>query len=165
MFSSIGRILISMGVFWIAFVMLFVIIGVFGLDNFMFYLFMGIGVVILIGGIWLSIKEKKWERESKEKAETLAKNGFPTRARITFVDKNYSVLVNQKPVYSIVECVFDDSFGNQHITRKEDVDSDLVIRAQLKVGDEIDILYMPNDPTVTGLLIKDPYEALRQQAT
>ena len=72
------------------------------------------------------------------------------------MDKDYSFLVNEKPIYSVVEFVFTDHMGRQHTARKQQVESDLVIRSSITVGSEVDIKYMSADPDKNVLLIKDP---------
>ena len=118
------------------------------------------GFVLLVVGLGLyiagSIGDRELMRKIAEKArftEEIAASGIPVRARVTFVDKNYSLLVNQKPVYSIVEYTYEDHLGRPHIGRKTNVDSDLVIRAQLAVGSEVDVKYLASIPDESVLLI------------
>lgn len=119
-------------------------------------LFFGAFSVLImgIGGI-LSVREKRLARKNQALTLDLMTNGLPAKARITFVDKNYSVLFNQKPIYSIVEYTFSDNAGRQYICKKDTVDSDSVIRSQIKVGDEVDLKYSPLDPNLNMLLVKD----------
>jgi hypothetical protein len=115
-------------------------------------IFMIIGAVMLIGG---RAKAKK----NKALAEKIFAMGVPTEATITFVDKNYGLLVNNKPIYSIVEFKFRDGGGAERIGRKNNVSSDLVIRLKLEVGSKVPIKYMNEDPGQNILILKDPNAA------
>lgn len=119
------------------------------------------GASLLVGALLLVIGLFK-RKKKKEAAEELAKFGIDAKARVTFVDKNYYILVNQTPIYSIVEFEFRDGRGNVIIGRKDKVESDLVIRNKIEVGSEVDIKYMPGDPSINGLLLADPRLARRQ---
>ncbi len=66
------------------------------------------------------------------------------------------MLVNEKPIYSIVEFTFRDSSGMEQTGRKEDVDSDLVIRNRIEVGGEVSIKYLPENPKENILILTDP---------
>jgi hypothetical protein len=121
------------------------------------------GLILLGVGLFLFITGKISDRklgilmaQKAQKAEDIANNGIPARGRVTFVDKNYSLLLNEKPIYSIVEFTYEDHLGRPHIGRKENVDSDLVIRAQIAVGSEVDIKYMAANPDENALLIREP---------
>ena len=114
-----------------------------------------IGVMIVIGAIlWLTGNVKG--KETQALAMKIFKEGRLTRGKVTFVDKNYSLLVNEKPIYSIVEVVFNDEMGREHVSRKENIESDLVIRSQVVIGSEIDMKYLREDPTKNVFLIWDP---------
>ena len=91
MFSPIEWFIFSMGIYWIAFALLFVAAGVFDFINFFLFVLR----YRCTGVHWRNNahRQKKWNREAQEKANALARNGFKTRVRITFVDKNYSILV------------------------------------------------------------------------
>ena len=118
------------------------------------------GLILLVVGLVLFLtgraSDRKFLREKTQKAENLLENGLQARGRVTFVDKNYSVLLNEKPIYSIVEFTFEDHMGRPHISRKDNVDSDLVIRAQIIVGSQWDVKYLANNPDENALLIRDP---------
>ena len=108
-----------------------------------------IGVILVISGFMQRGK-------NKAKAEQLLTVGVPARARVTFVDKNYSMLVNEKPIFSIIEFTFTDRYGRIYTGRKTQADSDLVIRNQIVVGSEVDIRYMPENPQENMIILKDP---------
>lgn len=108
-----------------------------------------IGALMLVRGIFRA-------RAVKGAIQKVVQQGVAARGSVTFVDKNYRLLVNQKPIYSIVEFTFRDAAGNMRTGRKEDVDSDLVIRNRIEVGSEIDLKYLPDNPDETILLLSDP---------
>jgi len=121
----------------------------------LFVFWIAIGAMILIGGIlWITGNAKG--KEKQELAAKIFKEGILTRGKVTFVDKNYNLLVNEKPIYSIVEVVFNDEMGREHVSRKDNIESDLVIRSQVVIGSEIDLKYMRDDPTKNAFIIWDP---------
>jgi len=157
----LGRFLVLIAIAMAAFLGLFIAIDLLflkeGSFTFMTLLpfWIAIGAMILIGAIlWITgdISGKKTE----DLAQKIFKEGRLTRGKVTFVDKNYSLLVNEKPIYSIVEVVFTDEMGREHVARKENIESDLVIRSQVVIGSEIDMKYMRDDPTKTVFLIWEP---------
>jgi hypothetical protein len=77
----------------------------------------------------------------------IAQTGIEKEATVTFVDKNYNLLVNNRPIYSIVEYKYQDDFGNEYANRVDNVSTDSVIRNKIEVGSTIKIKYLPNDPT------------------
>lgn len=114
-----------------------------------------LGAMIVIGVIlWLTGNVKG--KETQELATKIFKEGILTRGKVTFVDKNYGVQINEKPIYSIVEVVFNDEMGREHVSRKENIESDLVIRSQVVIGSEIDMKYLREDPTKNVFLIWEP---------
>ena len=121
------------------------------------YLLSGVGSILemVLGSVLLVIGRSK-KKAKEELALQIYNQGIPAKARVTFVDKDYSYLVNEKPIYSVVEFVFTDHMGRQHTARKQQVESDLVIRSSISVGSEVDIKYMSADPEKNVLLIKDP---------
>lgn len=115
-----------------------------------------VGIVLLITG-GISDREFKAQREQKLRlAEDIFHHGLSARGRVTFVDKNYSVLVNQKPIYSSIEVLFEDNLGRPHVTRKDNVDSDLVIRARIAVGSELEVKYQAGNPDENVVLVPEP---------
>ena len=75
---------------------------------------------------------------------------------VTFVDNNYNILVGDAPIYSIVEFTFRDSAGQEHTSRKENVNRELVIRNKIEVGGQVNLKYIPTNPDENGLLLMDP---------
>jgi hypothetical protein len=105
-------------------------------------LFVGIGAIMTLGGLIGMARGAKKAGLDKRIAQT----GTETEATVTFVDKNYSMLVNNRPIYSIVEYQYQDEFGNEHTNRIENVSTDAVIRNKVEVGSKIRIKYLPEDP-------------------
>ena len=156
----IGFFLIIIGIGWAALLGLMAVLELlFGGKNpkpMDFVYVMPFGAVLLIIGAILYLAAKREAKKQEVRAVNIYENGIPGRGRVTFVDKNYNLLVNNKPVYSIVEFTFEDHQGRPHIGRKENVDSDLVIRAQIAVGSQVDIKYMASNPDENALLIREP---------
>lgn len=159
-----GRFLTFFGIFWFGMLVLLYLLGTFGKVGGPFPIEALVtlipGAILLVVGLALyipgSISDRKFLEEHARRAKNLFDNGLPARGKITFVDKNYSVLLNQKPIYSIVEFTFEDHLGRPHTSRKENVDSDLVIRAQISVGSEVDVKYLKENPDENALLVRDP---------
>ena len=61
----------------------------------------GLGMLFAIGGIRGRIKGSKQAKENL----LIIQTGTSAEGTVTFVDKNYSFLVNQRPVYSIIEYI------------------------------------------------------------
>jgi len=116
----------------------------------------GIALVFFVTGVLVWLRAKSAAAKNQELAMKIFNQGVLTRGKVTFVDKNYSLLVNNKPIYSIVEVAFTDEMGREHVARKENIESDLVIRSQVVIGSEIDMKYLREDPTKTVFLIWDP---------
>jgi hypothetical protein len=102
----------------------------------------GLGVLFTLGGL---IGVAKGSKKKQEGARIML-SGTEALAKVTFVDKNYSMLVNRKPIYSIVEYVYEDKYGQQHTNRIENMNSDQVIRLQIQVGGTVRIKYANDDP-------------------
>ena len=83
----------------------------------------------------------------------ILQTGIDAQATVTFVDKNYSFLVNNKPIYSIVEYEYVDKNGVKHTRRIDNLNSDLVIRKKIEVGNTIKIRYSQTDYSQSIMLI------------
>jgi len=127
--------------------------------NITMLIFGGLGLVFMIIGAVMFIRGRGQAKKNKALAEKIFAMGMPAEATVTFVDKNYSLLVNNKPIYSIVEFKFRDGSGMERVGRKNNVSSDLVIRLKLEVGSKVQIKYMNEDPDQNILILKDPTAA------
>lgn len=115
------------------------------------------GAFVLIFVVTLIILSalRKFSGGSKKLMEQkmhIAQNGTETEGIVTFVDKNYSMLVNNKPIYSIVEYTFQDKAGTKYVRRIDNLNSDLVIQKQIKVNEPIRIKYLPEDPNQSVIM-------------
>jgi hypothetical protein len=111
--------------------------------------FFAVGAILLVGGLIGAGKTRK-------KALAIFEKGVAAKGTVTFVDKNYGILVNNTPIYSIVEFTFQDARGITITSRKPNVSSDLVIRNRIEVGGHVAIKYLPDDPEQNILLLADP---------
>ena len=133
-------------------------------------LFIGIGLIILIsllgvvliglamtlgGGFMVFLGIRGLKKGSADK-QALDREGVNTQGNVTFVDRNYSILINNQPVYSIVEYHFRDFMGRDFTGRKEDVQSELVIRNKIEVGSQVTVRYVARNPLQNTLLLTDP---------
>jgi hypothetical protein len=130
-----------------------------GLANLNMVVFGGLGLVFMIIGAVLFLRSRIKGKQNKALAEKIFAMGVPAEATITFIDKNYGMLVNNKPIYSIVEFTFRDSSGGERVGRKNNVSSDLAIRLKWEVGSKVQIKYMNEDPDQNILIMKDPAAA------
>ncbi len=110
-----------------------------------------VGGLLTIGGIINLIGGVARHGELKE----IAASGLQTGARITFLDRNYTLLLNNRPVYMIVEYVFRDSLGQEFIRRTENIKTDLVIRMGWQVGSNIQVCYLPQNPFKSGIMFSE----------
>ena len=93
-----------------------------------------------------TLQQENDPQQSRMAAEIM-ETGISTTAQVTFVDRNYRVLINNRPVYSIVEYVYQDDLGNKYSKRIDRVSSEAVIRNQIAVGSTVDIKYSSTDPS------------------
>lgn len=112
-------------------------------------LFAGIGLFNMVGSVISGVRKRVLALRINEE-------GVETQATVTFVDRNYSTLINNRPIYSIVECKFTDISGREHVSRKDTISSELVIRNHIEVGDTIDIKYLAEAPSQNIFLILEP---------
>ena len=113
------------------------------------FVLFGVGVLLLVNGLRKTLARSKLAKE-------IFARGALTKGTVTFADKNYSVLVNGKPIFSSVEFTYQDSAGKTHTGRKDNVNSDLVIRAKIAVGSPVAIKYLPENPDKNILILEDP---------
>jgi hypothetical protein len=113
------------------------------------------GIMGGLGAIFLVISLIGFARGSKQgkQHQYIMQNGIPTEGTVTFVDKNYLVLVNNKPIYSIVEYIYKDKIGNQYTRKLTNANSDLIIRNQIQVGSKINVKYSVENPAESLLII------------
>jgi len=104
--------------------------------------FAGIGALMTLGGLIGVIRGAK----NSKLAGHIAQTGTEAEATVTFVDKNYAMLVNNRPIYSIVEYTYQDELGNEYANRIENVSTDAIIRNKVEVGSTIRIKYLPAEP-------------------
>ena len=109
-------------------------------SNIKMYVGLGIGGLGLFFAIVGFIGLAKASKQQKRNLYIM-KTGIDAQARVTFVDKNYALLVNKKPIFSIVEYTYQDKMGNQYTRKLNNINSDMVIRKQIQVGSTIAIKY------------------------
>ena len=159
----IGGFLILFGVIWTG-IILAVSRGVANSGapaqvNTVMHLMMGVGAVIFAIGVLMLIFGLIRGKKKRQLAMDIFQRGTLVKGTVTFVDKDYSMLVNNKPIFSIVEFTFQDSAGNTHTARKTGVNSDLVIRNKIEVGGQVAAKYLPENPGLNVLLLQDPAAA------
>ncbi|PLW92047.1 MAG: hypothetical protein C0592_12750, partial [Marinilabiliales bacterium] len=111
----------------------------------------GLGGIFLISGIIGFFRHKQAYKERLY----IMRTGVETEGTVTFVDKNYSFLVNNRPIFSIVEYIYEDKYGNSHSRRVNSISSDIVVRNQIQVGSIIAIKYAIEDPSKSIILLQE----------
>jgi hypothetical protein len=127
-----------------------------GVANINLFVFGGLGLVFMAVGAFMFVRGRSQAKKREALAERIFAMGVPAEGTVTFIDKNYGLLVNNKPIYTIVEFTFRDGSGQERVARKNNVSSDLAIRLKLEVGSKVQIKYMNEDPDQNILLLKDP---------
>lgn len=108
-----------------------------------------LGLIFFAAGIRGRARSKK----QQEQIQHIMKTGIEAEGTVTFVDKNYSMLVNKKPVYSIIEYTYTDRTGQQHMRRVETVPSDYVIRRNIQVGGKVAVKYATENYSQSTILL------------
>jgi len=108
-----------------------------------------LGLLFLLIGLRSNIRASK---QKKQIAHILL-TGIATEGTVTFVDKNYALLVNKKPIYSIVEYSYFDGSGTQYMRRVDTIPSDSVIRNNIQVGGKVNIKYSAEDASQSTILL------------
>jgi hypothetical protein len=109
----------------------------------------GIGTIMTLSGLIGVLRGTK-----KAKLDShIAQTGTETEATVTLVDRNYALLVNNRPVYSIVEYTYQDELGNEYSNRVENIKTNDVIRNKVEVGGKVRIKYLPEEPGKSVMVI------------
>lgn len=113
------------------------------------------GFLGLLGGLFvLSGLVARGRSSSRAKRQRrILETGIDAEGTVTFVDRNYTILVNRTPVYSIVEYTYQDRAGTAHTRRVDQVASEIVIRKQIQVGSKISVKYAPENPAESVMLL------------
>jgi hypothetical protein len=109
----------------------------------------GLGLIFVLGGVYGMVRGSQQAKRN----QYLTQNGIAAEGTVTFVDKNYYTLVNNRPIYSIVEYTYLDKAGNQHTRRVDNLSSDVVIRNQVQVGGKVTIKYSQENPGESVILL------------
>jgi hypothetical protein len=109
----------------------------------------GLGFLFAAGGLIGIVSGRKQNKRNLY----ILQNGIAVEGTVTFVDKNWAVLVNKNPIYSIVEYTYPDKTGNQHTRKVSNISSEMVIRKQIQVGSRIPIKYAPENPAESVMVL------------
>lgn len=117
-----------------------------------YYLCCGLG---LLGGLFAAFGVKGMMQASQQakRNQYIMQYGIEVPGTVTFVDKNYTLLVNNRPIYSIVEYTYKDKAGNDHVRRINNMNSEIVIRKQIVVGAAIQVKYAPENPAESVMVL------------
>lgn len=109
------------------------------------------GILILVGGFLCVlgfISRIRGAAAVKQNAHIM-RTGVETEGTVVFVDRNFYVLVNKRPVYSVVEYTFKDASGKEYTRRIDTVPADLTIRNKVEVGSKVKVKYLPENPAAS----------------
>jgi hypothetical protein len=159
--TNFNHIVSHTGVVMVSNVFLFVGIVLLGTGILSYFSFSGnsafipLGILGGIGLLFTFLGLTGRNRDSKQAKLNLfiTQTGVETEGIVLFVDKNYYILLNKKPIYSIVEYKYSDSNGTEHIRKVDNIPSDLVIRNKIEVGGTVKIKYLKEDPKQSVILI------------
>ncbi|NPV01783.1 MAG: hypothetical protein HPY53_10425 [Brevinematales bacterium] len=102
-----------------------------------------LGLIFLILGISGMGKDAGRVKMMKYILQT----GADAEGTVTFVDKNFRILINHLPIYSIVEYKFTDMNGQEYVKRSDNVSSEMVVRSGIAVGKKVKVKYLQTDPS------------------
>lgn len=109
----------------------------------------GLGLLFIVMGLIARGRAVKQQKQIQHIVQT----GIPAEGTVTFVDKNYSIRVNKRPVYCFLEYTYQDSSGNQYTRRIDTMPSDFVIRNNIQVGTKVAIKYASEDASQSAILL------------
>lgn len=109
-------------------------------------IFIVVGLAMTAGGIAAVFFGLRMRRNLQSAKSDLLARGLAAEATVTFVDRNYGMLVNNRPIYSIVEFTFTDMSGMQRTAKINDASSEWVIRNKIEVGSTVTVKYLPENP-------------------
>jgi len=118
-------------------------------QNIFTYSFVGIGALMSFFGVISLVRGGRSSKMTKK----ILQEGVEGQGTITFVDRNYQVRINGRPIYSIIEYAYKDSMGNQYANRIDDANTEFVIRAGWQVGVQIPIKYLSEDPQKSAIIM------------
>lgn len=118
-------------------------------QNIFTYTFVGVGALMSFFGVISLIRGGRSSQMTKKVLE----QGVEGQGTITFVDRNYQVRINGRPIYSIVEYTYTDSMGTQYVNRINDANTEFVIRAGWQTGVTIPIKYLSEDPQQSAIIM------------
>lgn len=118
-------------------------------QNLFTYIFVGVGALMSFFGVISLFRGGRRSQMTKK----VLQEGTAGQGQITFIDRNYSVQINNRPVYSIVEYTYQDGMGNQYVNRVTDANTEFVIRAGWQVGTTIPIKYLSDNPQQSALVM------------
>jgi hypothetical protein len=110
--------------------------------------FGGVGaLLVVLGGISV-FRGRQTGQLHKQILET----GVDAAGEVTYVDKNYRILINNAPIYSIVEYKYRDSSGMEYVNRMDRISTESVVRSGIAVGSQIQIKYLSEDPSQSTIV-------------
>lgn len=118
-------------------------------QNLFTYIFVGVGGLMSFFGVISLIRGGRASNMTKK----VLQEGTAGQGKITFIDRNYRVQINNRPIYSIVEYTYTDGLGNQYVNRIDNANTEFVIRAGWQIGMTIPIKYLSDNPQQSAIVM------------
>ena len=111
------------------------------------------GAILVAIGIFYTAFTFVRLRRRASMATNVLETGIETEGAVTFVDRNYSVKINGRYIYSIVEYKFIDSIKKEYVKEATEASTDEIVRCKIEVGSTVKIKYLPDDPTQSIIIL------------
>lgn len=113
------------------------------------------GGVAILGAVFIVLAVFSGKKHAAQMQRNLyiTQHGIDTQGTVTFVDKNFALLVNNTPIYSILEYTYQDNAGNSHVRRIPNFNSAVLIRKQIQVGSVVSIKYLAENPQESVIML------------
>ncbi len=108
-----------------------------------------IGLPFLIMGL----KERARNKREKKMRLYILQTGISAKAIITFYDKNWTIRINYKYPYSVVEYTYKDQNGNKYRNRLNEFPTEAAIRSGFQAGVTIPIKFDREDSSKSIIVI------------
>ena len=105
------------------------------------------GIIFFIAGF----KHRSRDLREKKLREHILLTGISAKAKITYIDKNWTIRINKRYIYSIVEYTYKDKVGKEYTMRFNNISSELAVRKGLQVGGSLPIKYDSMDASKSAI--------------
>ena len=109
----------------------------------------------VMGGLFLlfGLRGKARGPKIDKRQMVIMQTGIGAQGTVTFVGRNDAMLVNNVPMYSIVEYSYQDTNGATHTRRIDNVSDEIIAMKQIHVGAKIPIKYSRENPAESVIVL------------